>query len=77
MIQRFGSDLALNLHFHTLFLDGVYDARGCFTPLLAPSSEEMHALTARIAERITRLCERRALDPEARHELRAAMPLSL
>ncbi len=64
VIQRFGSDLALNLHFHTLFLDGVYDARGCFTPLLAPSSEEMHALTARIAERITRLCERRALDPD-------------
>ena len=27
LIQRFGSALNLNVHFHMLFLDGVYDAR--------------------------------------------------
>jgi hypothetical protein len=62
VIQRFGSDLALNVHFHGLYLDGVYDARGRFTPLPAPTRDEMHALTTRIAERITRLCERCAHD---------------
>jgi hypothetical protein len=64
VIQRFGSDLALNVHFHILFLDGVYDARGRFTPLPAPTKDELHELTTRIAERITRLCERRALDAD-------------
>jgi hypothetical protein len=27
-VQRFGSDLTLNVHSHMLFLDGVYDAHG-------------------------------------------------
>ena len=64
MIHRFGSDLALNVHFHGLYLDGVYDPRGRFTALPAPTKDELHALTARIAERITHLCERRALDAD-------------
>ncbi|UJR87381.1 transposase [Sandaracinus amylolyticus] len=64
VVQRFGSDLALNVHFHILALDGVYDARGSFTALAAPTRDELHVLTSRIAERITRLCERRALDAD-------------
>mgnify|MGYP000214942765 FL=1 len=28
LIQRFGSALNLNLHFHMLYLNGVYDANG-------------------------------------------------
>jgi hypothetical protein len=44
----------------------VYDARGRFTAVPAPTKDELHALTARIAARITRLCERRALDPDLR-----------
>lgn len=46
MVQRFGSDLALNVLFHALFLDGVYDAHSRFTPIAAPSREQMHALSA-------------------------------
>ena len=62
VVQRFGSDLALNIHFHSLVLDGVFDACGAFTPIAAPSIDEMEALTATIAKRIARMCERRALD---------------
>ena len=61
-IQRFGSDLALNPHFHALVLDGVYDAGGEFTGLTAPTLAEMEALTTSIAKRIARMCERRAMD---------------
>jgi hypothetical protein len=60
-------------------LDGVYDARGRFTPLPAPTRDEMHALTTRIAERITRLCDRRALEaelPETERSLCAAFARS-
>jgi len=32
-VQRFGSDLALNVHLHTLALDGVYDEHGAFTSI--------------------------------------------
>ena len=32
VVQRFGSELALNLHFHMLCPDGVFDAHGHFTP---------------------------------------------
>jgi len=62
VVQRFGSDLALNIHFHSLVLDGVFDTSGAFTPIAAPSIDEMEALTATIAKRIARMCERRALD---------------
>ena len=30
LIQRFGSALNLNLYFHMLYLNGVYDAKGYF-----------------------------------------------
>ena len=62
VIQRFGSDLALNVHAHSLVLDGVYDERGTFTAIAAPSITEMEALTTTIATRIARMGERRALD---------------
>ena len=62
-IQRFGSALNLNIHFHMLFLDGVY--RGGhplrFQPLPAPSPEELQALVEQIAEQIGRALERRGV----------------
>jgi hypothetical protein len=61
-IQRFGSDLALNPHFHALVLDGVYDAGGEFTAITAPTLAEMETLVTTIARRIARMCERRAMD---------------
>jgi hypothetical protein len=65
LIQRFGSALKLNVHFHLLVLDGVYrrDGEGClrFVPVPAPSAEELKRLVQRIAERIGRSLERSGL----------------
>jgi hypothetical protein len=66
-VQRFGSDLALNVHFHMLFVDGVYDVLGAFTPIAAPTRAELEALCTHIAERVQKLLERRAIEqPEER-----------
>ena len=62
-IQRFGSALNLNVHFHTLALDGVYsrdDGMATrFQPLPPPSSSEVARVLAGTARRITRLLETR------------------
>ena len=54
LIQRFGSALNLNIHFHMLFLDGVYevDSEG--------SIAKFHAIKrpTSVGERIGRLLER-------------------
>ena len=84
-IQRFGSALNLNLHLHALVIDGVYAAgeaparqraaskdengRPQFQALLAPDDEEVERLTATLAERMTKLLQRRGLGPDSR-ELR-------
>src|SRR3990167_4497084 len=62
-IQRFGSALNLNIHFHMLFLDGVYEVdsacgTGKFHAIETPLSGEMQRLLQRISERIARLLER-------------------
>ena len=66
LIQRFGSALNLNIHFHMLFLDGVYidprhsnDAR--FRCVKAPTCEELTKLTHTIAHRVGRFLERQGL----------------
>ena len=44
LIQRFGSALNLNIHFHMLFLDGVYVVNGerpVFRRLPAPTSQAL------------------------------------
>jgi hypothetical protein len=60
-IQRFGSALNLNVHFHTLALDGVYTRdEGTamrFLPLPPPSPDEVARVLAGTARRITRLLE--------------------
>jgi hypothetical protein len=66
LIQRFGSALNLNVHFHMLVLDGVYrrdvaQDRLQFVPVPAPSTEELKGLVQRIAERIGRALERSGL----------------
>lgn len=63
LIQRFGSALNLNIHFHMLFLDGVYevDSEGNtiqFHTIKAPSNQDMNLLLRRISMRIMRLLER-------------------
>ena len=65
LIQRFGSALNLNVHFHLLVLDGVYRREGegrlVFVPVSSPSTEELKGLVQRIAERIGRSLERSGL----------------
>jgi hypothetical protein len=56
-VQRFGSALQLNVHFHTLVPDGVFVADGAgarFVPLPAPTDDDV---AARAARRIRRLVD--------------------
>jgi hypothetical protein len=63
LIQRFGS--ALNIHFHMLFLDGVYvqrpDGSLRFRWVKAPTSAELTQLAQTLALRVGRLLERQGL----------------
>lgn len=65
LIQRFGSALNLNIHFHMIFLDGVYmaveGAKPVFRQASAPTAAELTALVQQIAERIGKTLERRGL----------------
>lgn len=66
LIQRFGGALNLNIHFHMLFLDGVYiDSRHGADPrfrrVKAPISDELTQLTRTIALRVGCYLERRGL----------------
>lgn len=65
LIQRFGSALNLNIHFHMLFLDGVYvyqsDGAARFRWANAPSSDEITQLAHVIAQRVGRFLERQGL----------------
>lgn len=65
LIQRFGSALNLNLHFHILFIDGIYqqkdNARLRFQRINAPTASELNALVATISQRIACHLERRGL----------------
>ena len=67
-IQRFGSALQLNLHFHVLHLDGVYD-RGADGSLrffrVAPRTADVEALVERIGVRCERWLAARGFAGEA------------
>lgn len=75
VVQRFGSDAALNIHFHSLFLDGVLSGRR-FSPIEAPTASEMEKLCRTIAHRTTRMLERRAMDHDEPQERALARALS-
>ncbi|HYR95384.1 MAG TPA: transposase [Candidatus Binatus sp.] len=65
VIQRFGGGLRLNVHFHSLFLDGVFaeaaDGTLAFHPAHPPSDEDVARLLATIRRRVLRLLTRRGL----------------
>ena len=66
LIQRFGSALNLNIHFHMLILDGVYSGGTSGLPLRfrqvkAPSGNELTQLVHTIASRVARYLERQGL----------------
>ena len=65
LIQRFGSALHLNIHFHMRLLDGVDiehpDGSRCFRWVKAPTSAEIGRLSQTLAQRIGRCLERQGL----------------
>jgi hypothetical protein len=71
-IQRFGSALNLNVHFHTLAIQGVFASDGNgglrFVPNPEPSDVEVAKLLASISRRITRLAKRHGVHLENSHE---------
>ncbi len=64
-IQRFGSALNTNVHFHTLVAQGVFmrqaDGSVRFAPAPAPSDQEVEALLATVRRRIVRLAARHGI----------------
>jgi len=70
-IQRFDSALRLNVHFHSLFLDGVFvraeDGDLEFHELPEPSPEQVADVAARTSKRVIRLLEKagKTLDSES------------
>ena len=65
VIQRFGGALNLNVHFHTLAVDGVFvrepDGLLSFAAAKAPTDEEVEALLGLVRGRVVRLLVRRGL----------------
>jgi len=68
-IQRAGDALNLNVHFHALVLDGVYDfddpGGPCFILLPPPDDEEVLRVVSRFAERLRRLLTREGLGDDS------------
>jgi hypothetical protein len=64
-IQRFGGGLQLNVHFHTLVIEGVFatapDGTMRFDPAPPPTDREVARLLAAIRTRILRLLRRRGV----------------
>lgn len=65
LIQRFGSALNLNVHFHMLFLDGIYvenkHGKTTFQRTNAPTQEELARLVHTISHRVARYLERQGI----------------
>jgi ribosomal protein S27E len=64
LIQRFGSALNLNIHFHMLVLDGAYltgTGEPAFRRIAPPREAELRSLVERLAGRIGRSLERQDL----------------
>jgi hypothetical protein len=63
-LQRFGSSLNLNLHFHTIFLEGVYQGRTDaglkprFVKAEPPSNADISAVLQKISHRVIRKLRR-------------------
>jgi hypothetical protein len=61
LIQRFGSALNINLHFHILFLDGIYVYRDNRSPrfqrVKASDTNELEELVQLISKRVRRSLE--------------------
>ena len=71
-IQRFGSALNLNVHFHTLFADGVFyktqDGGYEFFRLAEPSQEELFSLALMIQDKVLKLTKNLGVDDHGQVE---------
>lgn len=72
LVQRFGSSLNLNIHFHMIFLDGVYLPAGTSAVFRSlppqPSRTELQTLVEQIAARVGRSLEKRGVvERDAEH----------
>jgi hypothetical protein len=76
-IQRFGGAVNLNVHFHTLVPDGVFDlsgeGRAHFVPLPAPTDEEVARILATVIRKAERALGRFDADGEAEEDPLAAL----
>ena len=65
LIQRFGSALNLNIHFHMLFLDGVFTTtkqkQTIFVRTKAPTLDELNKLVHTMSHRVARYLQRQGL----------------
>jgi hypothetical protein len=65
LIQRFGSALNLNVHFHMLFLDGIYTKNKLglirFKRTIAHNQQELAILVHSISHRVARYFERQGI----------------
>ena len=79
LIQRFGSALNMNVHFHMLFLDGVYveidNGSLRFHRVKAPNFDELKALVHAVSHRVARFLEKRGfLERDAENSYLALEP---
>lgn len=61
-VQRFGGAINLNVHFHSLFVDGVYhesDGRLKFIRISDPTDDDIAVLVQRIRDRVVRYLTKR------------------
>ena len=76
LVQRFGSALNLNPHFHVLTLDGVYvtgtDGEPEFVPAEPICDEDVQQIVETTAKRVVSLCQRRGLQLGYMHRFRPA-----
>lgn len=67
LIQRFGGSINLNVHFHSLFIDGVYEVSSkngdqtIFYPIAEPSVEELYQVLEVIIKETLLLLEKEGL----------------
>jgi len=81
LIQRFGSALNLNIHFHMPFLDGVYvdrpDGSARFRRVKGPTGAELTRRAHTIARRVGRFLERQGLlERDAENSYLAGEPVA-
>ncbi len=59
LIQRFGSALNLNVHFHILYPDGVWDQNQLFHKIRPPTTDDIKEVVTKLRIRVLRALEKR------------------